>query len=70
MTAEEKIAALMADLEWSERTLCEGAAIARPTFRRRMRDGDWKIRELERIAHTLGVTGNEVMPDSLRGMLP
>jgi len=67
-TAANKIAALMAACDMSERQMSEAAAIARPTFRRRMVDGDWTVRELERIAGALGADFSAVLPDSLASM--
>ena len=49
----------------SQRELAKQAFISEPTLRNRIMDGDFRVRELERIVAVLGVDGATVLPDSL-----
>lgn len=49
----------------SQRELAKRAFISEPTLRNRIQDGDFRVKELERIVATLGVPASDILPDSL-----
>ena len=64
-TMGEKIKAVLATADKSQRWLAEAAKIPEATLRRNIETDNFTVPQAERIVVALGVTGADILPDSL-----